>query len=639
MRKLLIPPVSIVMLAATLLGGCCFKRECFDISCSDVCYAPSNAAGCGPQQLRLASAKLCNDCNTGIPEAFSPYDLDESALTGGNLMPMTLEACVSQALATSKVMRDLGGTVVRNPQAMFSTLDPALVFSNPLSGEEAALSAFDANFFASNLFEENNRRLNNQFFGNNGFFNQYLNTSQFGLNKRSATGGLYSLRNVVIGDNNNQLSNALGRQSWESFFEAELRQPLLRGAGTEYNRIAGPGAAPGQFNGVLLARTRSDQSLADFERSVRDLVAEVENAYWDLYFAYRDLEAKIQVRDIAEETLRRTTAREEQTANVAQAEEQLHRFQAEVVDALNGRPIDGTRTNNGSAGGSFRGQGGVRVAERKLRLMIGLPINDGQLIQPIDSPAVAPVIYDWSSAIADALRHREELKKQRWVIKQRELELVASRNFLRPQLDVVARYRYRGFGDRLLGDAPNSINPTYSFFDGELQEWALGVEYNAPVGFRRAHAAVNNARLALVRETEVLREQERVVHFGLSNAISESKRAFEAMSLQQKRLEAIVTQLNALENKKNAEEKPELDVVLETHRRLLDARLRFHQSQVEYALSLRNVHFEKGTLLSYNNVHLVESVTPGKARLDAAERIKFQDASVNPFVRDVTLAR
>ena len=627
MRKKNRPPLSKLALVLALTSGCCSTRECFDFRSSDVCHVPTDVSTCGPTQIRLASAQICNDCDTGVPEAFSPYDLDESSLAAGNLMAMSLQDSVQLAISNSKIIRDLGGTIIRTPQAVTSTLDPALVYSDPRNGEEAALSAFDANLFANNLFEGNNRRNNNRFIGDNGFLRQSLNTTQIGVNKRSVTGGLFSLRNVTIGDNNNQISNSLGNQSWESFLEAEMRQPLLQGAGTEFNRIAGPGALPGQLNGVLLARTRTDQSLVDFERASRDLVAEVENAYWDLYYAYRDLEAKIQVRDIAQRTLQRVKDRREGTANEAQALEQYHRFQADVIDALNGRPIDGTRTNNGSAGGTFRGVGGIRVAERRLRLLIGLPINDGRLIQPSDSPATAPVMYDWDSAIADALLRREELRLQRWTIKQRELELLANRNFLLPQLDVISRYRNRGFGAGF----------DDSFFDSQLQEWALGVEYNAPVGFRRAHAAVRNSQLALVRETEILREQERIVHYGLSNALSESKRAYETMELQRLRLDAIVQQLDALEAKADSEEKPELDVLLETHRRLLDARLRFHQSQVEYVLSLRNVHFEKGTLLEYNNVFLAESITPTKAQVDAAERREFQDPSIQPAVRDITL--
>ena len=81
-------------------------------------------------------------------------------------------------------------------------------------------------------------------------------------------------------------------------------------------------------------------------------------------------------------------------------------------------------------------------------------------------------------------------------------------------------------------------------------------------------------------------------------------------------------------------EKAELDVRLETHRRLLDARLRFHQAEVEYALALRNVNFEKGTLLDYCNVHLVEAVSPQKAYADAKERREHLDYDHKPKVRD-----
>ncbi len=626
-----------LLLGIAVTNGCTFQRSRQDFRPSDICNVPTTPSFCGPQQLRLASARICNDCGTGVGELVSPYDLDESTFTPENSVTISLADCVQQALATSKVMRDLGGTIIRTPQAIGTVVDPALIFSDPRLGEEAALSAFDANFFANSFIEENNRRFNNPFYGSGGYLNQYLNTSQVGVNKRSVTGGLFSLKNVTIGDNNNQFNNSFGRQSWESYFEAEARQPLLQGAGTEFNRIGGPNASPGVLNGVLLARTRTDQSLVEFERTVRDLVSEVENAYWDLYYAYRDLEAKVQIRDIAEETLQSVKNRDEQASNVFQAEEQYHRFQADVVDAYNGRAIDGTRTYNGSSGGTFRATGGVRVTERKLRQMIGWEINDGRLLQPSDAPPTAPVVFDWNAAIADAMVRREELRKQRWVIKKSELELIANRNFLKPQMDLISRYRYRGFGQDLLGNVPGP--PTQSFFDGQLQEWQLGVEYNLPVGFRRASAAVQNSQLALVRETAILREQERSVHVGLSNAMGDAKRAYETVGLQRSRLDAIVNQLNALENKKNAQEKPELDVVLETHRRLLDARLRFHQAHVEYGLSLRNVHYEKGTLLAYNNVQLTEAVSPQKAYIDATERIQYQDGSVNPASRDLIITQ
>jgi outer membrane protein TolC len=606
---------------------------------SQFCSAPAHSPTCGVSQLQLSEPCINQVCDLGTGEPVSPLDLDESLLTSANVLNFSLDDCIQQALSTSKIMRDLGLTVIRSPQSVTTTLDPALVFTDPGSGEEAALSLFDANLFASSLFEANNRKFNNQFFGVNGNYNQSLNTSQVGISKRSATGGLYTIRNVTLADNNNQSGNRLGRQSWETFFEVEVKHPLLQGAGTEFNRIAGPGSSPGQLNGVLIARTRTDISLVDFERSVRDLVAEVENAYWDLYFAYRDLEAKIDLRDIAEETLAKRVAKADagdaSKSDIAQAKEQVLRFQADIVDAINGRPIDGTRTNNGASGGVFRGNGGVRIAERKLRLMIGSAINDGQLIRPSDSPSSVPVIFDWPNAIANALTRREELRRQRWVIKQAELELIANRNFLRPQLDVVTRYRARGFGKELFKSNPDGK----AFFDNNLQEWNAGLEYTLPVGFRRAYAAVRNSELALARANEVLREQERGVHMGLSNALAESKRSYENAILQKLRLDAIVEQLNAMKAREDSANTPALDVVLETHRRLLDSRLRYHQAQIEYAISLRNVHFEKGTLLSYHNVHLSESEFNGSASLDATELLSYQDASVQSLGKDPIIAQ
>ena len=577
-------------------------------------------------QLRASDAVPSQNMPFYLEEN-SPLEFDENNLSSDKVRSMPLQDCFSQALGSSRILKDLGVTVLRGPQSVVSNLDPAIVYADPRIGEEAALSAFDANLFASTNYEKNDRGLNNQFFGVNGNLLQDLSLTQVGINKRSATGGLFTVRNVTAYDRNNQQTNRFGAYSWENYIETQIRQPLMQGAGSEFNRIAGPGNTPGQFNGVLLARVRTDTNLVEFEKSVRDYLADVENAYWDLYYAYRDLDARIDARKIAEDTLGELKAKDASTGRKSQAEEQVHRFQSEIVDSLNGRVVDGTRNNNGSTGGTFRGSGGIRVCERKLRLMIGLPINDGTLINTTDSASQAPVVYNWDDAIGEALSRREELRRQRWIIKARELELVASRNFLKPQLDMVSQYRIRDFGKDLFSQ-PSSVN---------YQEWQLGLEYQLPVGFRRANNAVKHSQLVLARESEILREQERGVHFGLSNAINESKRAHDNLILQRKRLDSIVTQLKAMDERSASGETAELDVRLETHRRLLDARLRFHQAEVEHVLAIRNINVEKGTLLAYCNVFLNESASSSEASADAMQRIASQDYRVSPASRDVVV--
>lgn len=605
-----------------LFNGCLFHRNV--AFRPEDCQQSNLQAGCGPTQLRLSSPNeqiCCLEHEHGLAQAFSPLELDITNLSPDQILQMTLEEAVQIALSNSKVIRDLGGTILRAPHASSTRNDPAIVYSDARFGEEAALSEFDAVLSSALFFEKNDRRLNNRFFGNQGFFQQDLHNYTLGLSKRSAAGTQMSIRGLTTFDHNNQLSNAIGPTSWEQHAETEIRHPLKLGGGTQFNRIAGPGARPGQINGVLIARVRTDIALTDFERSIRDFIADVENAYWDLYFSYRDLEARIDARDIALVTaqkLERQSATQG-SGDAAQALEQYYRFEVDLVDAVTGRTVDGTRTNNGSSAGSFRGSGGVRVAERRLRLMLGMAINDGHLIQPTDEPSLAPVLPDWGQSCAEALMQREEIRRQKWIVKQRELELIANRHFLQPQLDLIGRYRFRGFGNEWINNTQVS-DATSNLLGGDYQEWQAGVEYNLPVGLRKGHAAVRNSQLALHREVQLLQEQERNVVFGLSNAMNETKRSYDSMELHQRRLNEIVRQLQSLQAKSEAGQDPALDVLLETHRRLLDARLRYHQSRIEYALAIRNVHFEKGTLLDYCNVSLQESISDTQAYVDATAR-------------------
>ncbi len=398
---------------------------------------------------------------------------------------------------------------------------------------------------------------------------------------------------------------------------------MLQNAGVEINRLNGANGIPGQANGVLIARANTDIAIADFEIGVRDMVSNVENAYWDLYFAYRDLDAKTAARDAALDSWRRVQALAQagrkggEADKEAEAREQYFRFQEEVQNALTGRLIDGTQTNNGSSGGSFRGTGGVQVTERRLRLLIGLPITDGRMLRPSDQPKLAKIEYDWYAALSEAVVRRAELRKQQWVVKRREMEMLAARNFLLPNLDTVGRYRFRGFGKDLINpqsDGTRFDNAFENMTDGDFQEWQVGLELNMPLGFRRGHAAVRQAELQLARERAILREQERDVQSGLSNAAAELERAFTVAQTSYNRRAAAKEQLAAIEAAYESD-KAGLDLVLDSQRRAVESESRYHAALVEYALAIKNLHFEKGSLLDFNEITLAEG--PGLRTLIA----------------------
>ena len=528
------------------------------------------------------------------------------------------------ALQSSEILRNLGGTVVPSPQGVPTQIDPALTDLNPLSGTQAALSAFDAAVSSQLFWQKNDIPQNFKVppgFGNLfgvTTFNQTLGTQINQIQKRTATGATFALRSNVIYDRNNR-PNRLYPSDFSGFLEAEYRQPLMQGAGTTYNRIAGPNGVVGQYNGVLIARINTDISLADFENGVIRLVNDVETAYWELYFAYRALDAQISGRESALRTwqrireLQKVGYRGGEADAEAQARSNYYLFASQLNDALSG-------TN------------GLYAAEQRLRYMIGYPATDGKLLKPVDDPIQAEVMFDWDDSLGDAVRHRVEVRRQEWTIKRREMELIAARLNKMPRLDALNRYRYRGFGDHLIG-ARDPLEPSDSLFrslgTGNYQEWQSGFEMNYNVGLRQASAAIRHAQLNLAREMAVLKEQQLRISHDLSNAARQITRSYEQMQINYNRIEADKLQVEVLRNRY---EKGLINInfLLQAQQQLASSTSAFFRSLVDYNLAIRDFHREKGSLLSYNQVGLSEEPLNGSMLSGAYQRGRYFTPRDNP---------
>lgn len=563
---------------------------------------------------------------------------------------ITLDQVLQMAMQHSTVLRDLGGVILRSPDSLETAYSAQLQETDPRFGMEAALSAFDAQLSASAAFHNNDRIFNNSFFaGGATAFVQDLHDYEVELAKRTATGSLLSIRGITDYDANNAPANTFG-SSWNSWIEGEVRQPLLQGGGLEFNRIAGPGGTPGVYNGVLIAKANSDINYAEFTSSLRDFVSNVENAYWDLYFAYRELDARKKAMERA--LVEWNNARGRQGAGTfelgeeALARQQYYQFKADVDEAMSGRLLQGTRTQNGSSGGTLQLRGGVLTAERRLRLLIGLPAADGQILRPDEEPALAEVRFSWDICKNEAVSQRPELQRQHVAVKKREMELLAARNFLSPRLDAVGRYRWRGFGKDFIGDGVQSgVAPASAIgnlANGDQQEWMLGVELTIPVGYRQAHAAVQHAELALARERSIQKEQQREVVNNLSGAIADAVRAWQAVQNNLNQYLAAKDYVQVLETRADDQQRDGADRVLDAHRRLLQAEIQFFRARAEYAVALKNVHYEKGSLLRYRDLR-IQGADTWQQNLYAGSEINAEssvssEAAASPSVAPATEA-
>ncbi len=532
------------------------------------------------------------------PSARRPQDSEK--------WPLTLDEAIRIALKNSQVVRDSGGRVVSAPQGAVTVFDPAIQEADPRSGVEAALSAFDAQFSSNVIGEQTDRSFNNVFFGGGqAGVTTTIADVQTGISKQTATGTQFSVSNAT--NYNRSSIPPSDFQRFSSVFDTlvigELRHPLLQGAGAEFNRIAGPNATPGNYNGVLMARISSDVSLADFEIQVRNLLRDVETTFWELHFAYRDLDAKREGQTLSLEAWQLESQRVDAGIRTpdqeAFARQQYYANQASVENALSGL---------------LNGTGGVYAVERRLRSLLGLPTSDGRIIVPASDPISIDTVFDWQDSLQTALNKRVELRRQQWQVKRSDLELVAARNFQKMRVDLVGQYRYRGFGDDLFGDHEASAFDSLS--TGNLQEWRVGMEISGPIGNRLGNAALRHAELRQMRERVILEEMERQISHELNAAFTELDRAYMVTRSHYNRRTATLIRLKS-ERDKNDKGLADLDLVLDAQRQAVDAESGYYRALVDYNLAILNVFYTRGTLLEHHRVALAESAWSDAAQASA----------------------
>lgn len=628
------------------------------------------AIGCSPQQPFYFSRPNGGDHYVGVAQQIEYPDLETTSLdeVNGAKAPLTidnpkpdsywdlsLEEAIHIALQNSSVIRTLGmagtlaGGVELNPTGMVGTPSsllsapqtaatiyiPALAEADPRFGVEAALAAFDAQLSSSIFWEKNIVPQNTSGFVSTfrpPTFKQDVGNSTTEISKTTATGDQFAIRNNIRYTLDNvpafPVPGAAKRwpNEWLAEIQAEFRHPFLQGAGVGFNRIAGPGAIPGQANGVMIARLRTDQSLADFEASVRNLCGDVEKAYWYLYYAYRRLDSVIAGRDAALQTWRQAKARFDVGGKGGGAQEEA---QARQNFLLFETTVEQAQSN-------------LYKTENALRYMLGLSHTDGRLIRPSDEPTTAKVEFDWYDAHAEALTRSVELRRQKWVIKQRELELIAAKNYLLPRLDAVGRYSFSGMGDMLIDPSrnleprdPASFPPDLTpvphsaygaMTTGDYPSWHLGLEFRMPFGFRREMAGVRFAQLNLMRERKILQEQELELSHQLADAFRDLSQNY---MLSQKSYNRWLAARREVEAVQAAYEvgTTTLDQVLDAQRRQAEAENEYYRNLVQYNLSITLVHFRKGSLLEYDGIYLAEGPWPAKAYFDARRRARHRDAS------------
>lgn len=552
---------------------------------------------------------------------------------------LALNEAVQLALMNSEIIRSAGtflstgNSLLYSPSNVSSVYDPAIQETGVLfggRGVEAALAAFDAQFQASMIWGRNELPQNNAALGGGVGAGAALvsETGNFSssLSKSFAHGGSISLNHNVnyLGTN----APSLFQSAYAGNFQLQYQLPLLAGSGAEFTRIAGPigqsfGGISGVSQGVVIARINNDITLANFETAVRNLVQDVENTYWDLYLAYQAFDVATEARDSTEDLRKLIAVRAGQTvlaSDLHQAEDQFFAAETAVSNA----------------------QSRIYETEVRLRRLIGLPVSDGEILRPGDSPVSVELIADWYGSLTEALTHRVELRRQKWSIKSLELQLRAAESLTKPRLDFVGGYQVNGFGDDLLGyDQPLYDNFYDTTMGGNFTGWNMGLQMQWNIGFRSAKAQVRNYELQLAKARKVLLEQEKEISHELAAAFQELARAYQTTYVSYNRIKAVSDEVSFRERRLPQDQ---ADPLLRAIIRQGQAKTAYYESLIAYNKAITNYQMRKGTLLSSHSIMLAEGGWVPAAYEDAnynsnsrlyAEPAKHLHQEPEAFAQDV----
>ncbi len=380
----------------------------------------------------------------------------------------------------------------------------------------------------------------------------------------------------------------------EQRFETSLTvtQPLLKNFGIDVNTT-----------GIRVAAKNKEASVYQLEQRMLETLFEVEQAYWELVFAYEDLSVKRQslltVQNLLDENRIRLKVGVIAPLAVLQSEVGVAVREQEVIVAESA------------------------VEDARDRLIKTTNLLPEQLlwdveIVPIDEPsAVQPTEYVQDDEIFIALKNRPELKL---LLKQQEAAELGARfakNQLLPTLDLNASVGLIGLDEDfdtstlplfLLGIMPQpqntGIDPAFDdLFSGENFQWMVGITFEIPWGNRFERGEYRKANLLVSQLDAGIRNLRQLI-------IQDTRNALRGIETDWERV--LTTRQTTLFRRESLEaERKKYDVgvatthdLLEFEEELAAAEANEERAIIDYTLSLSNLLRATGTLLKFRNVQV-----------------------------------
>lgn len=454
-------------------------------------------------------------------------------------------------------------SVINSYAIQTQSYNPAIETTRIVEAE----AAFDAVLFSNFNYTKQNQPTSSQ-------LQSSVNdtrTFQAGVRKLLSSGMQVQASYVATRTETNLAFQTLNPAYFNQFV-VEFNQPLLRGFGIDFNRAQ-----------IEISRIDRDVAIEQLRRNIRETIFNVEQAYWRLFQARRNVAITARVLSNFHRILGFFEKRLEAGYDVYPVQVNLIRSRIE------NRQAQFVRFSND-----------VKNAEDALKRLLNDPeLNQAADIEiiPTQTPAMSPIVLDQLGELTAALQNRTELREAKLRIQQAQISIGVAKNQALPRLDLLFRYIVDGLG-------ANMDRAFSQLSEHDFNEYVLQLQFEWPIGNRGPEAALRRSRLQQAQAIAAHRDAIEQVITEVNTAIRDLQTSYDQIGPSYRGARASQEQLRATVLRGENLTPEQLQVELDANESLAGARTTLVQVIAEYNIAMINLERRKDTLLDFNNIKI-----------------------------------
>ncbi len=360
----------------------------------------------------------------------------------------------------------------------------------------------------------------------------------------------------------------------DSQIKFNLTQPLLKGFGTFNTK-----------KDIYININEYKKSKHQLKDKLINLIYRVEEAYWNLVYAYQNLDAQKKALERARKLLKENQIKVKvgtaAPMDILEAKADVALYESNVIQA----------------------EKNIESAEDSLKKILNISDKNYRII-PTDRPTIEKIKVNFNDFLLEALNNRPDIESARLDLKNYKIRVKYQKNQMLPDLQLTASYYTTGIGgDQLIIKQESIFGPREiigvikkdvwetmkDVFSNLYKNYSIGLSLSIPLSFKKERAELMQAKINLKKSLYNLKNIENNILFEVKSAIKELEANYKLVEANRIRVE--------LEKQKLEAEQKKLSVGLSTNfqvltyqRQYADAQTNYLKSVIDYKMTISKIN-------------------------------------------------